>query len=63
MVNMSQNFINSRWIPLIYQSEEIKEDPPNLCIWNAAILVMICVCPDDTSREADKITDKSSVSQ
>jgi hypothetical protein len=38
---MSKKFILSRWIPFIFHLEEIKEDPPCLCVWNGTILVLI----------------------
>jgi hypothetical protein len=63
--NMSEVFIKSRWIPFICQSEEIKEEPPNMCLWNTTIVVLMLYvsCPNATSMEVDKLTDKRSVSQ
>jgi hypothetical protein len=41
---MSKKFIKIRWFPFICQSEEVKEEPPNIRMWNATILVLLlCV--------------------
>jgi hypothetical protein len=44
MGNMSKKFINSRWIPCICHLEDIQEEPPDLCVLNATILVVILCC-------------------
>jgi hypothetical protein len=63
MGTMSEVFIKSRWIPFICYSEDTEEEPPNLCLRNATIVVLIVLCCNATSREVDKLTDKRSVSQ
>jgi hypothetical protein len=52
MGNMSKKVIKSRWITGICHLEDIQEEPPTLCVWNAAVLVLIflIVCPNLFAR-------------
>jgi hypothetical protein len=44
MVKISGKFIKIRWIPFIFHLDMIKEEPLNMRVWNATILVLIfCV--------------------
>jgi hypothetical protein len=35
---ISEKFGKSIWIPFICHLEEIQEDPPTVCVWNATIV-------------------------
>jgi hypothetical protein len=51
MGNISKKNIKSRFIPFVYHLEDIQEEPHNMCVQNATILVLICfVCPNATFR-------------
>jgi hypothetical protein len=41
MAKMFKKFIISGWILFICHLEEIKQEPPTMCVWNDTILVLI----------------------
>jgi hypothetical protein len=41
----------------------IQEELPNMCLWNATILVLIFLYPNATFKQVVELTEKRSVSQ
>jgi hypothetical protein len=52
MGNLAEIFILGRWIPAVCHLEEIEQEPPTMCVWNATILVLIFIimCPNLIAR-------------
>jgi hypothetical protein len=55
MSNMCEIFIKSIWIPFFARKRRLKKSYLIFAFGNATILVMIVVCPNDTSMEAEKL--------
>jgi hypothetical protein len=65
MGEMSEHFKNSRWTPFIYHLDDIQEESPYMCVWNATILVLIflIICPNLFARYVSDIPKKRSMSE
>jgi hypothetical protein len=57
---MSGKFMKIRWIPFISHFEDIQEEPPNMCVWNASILVLIfhSICCNVFARTVANLPEK-----